>query len=301
MYAVLHSPRNRPCCTTPGTSSKASERASGVEMRPKEASRIRCPPSVTKGSPAASSRSLRPPSAPKVTNISARTRCVAPKAELVDFDRQRKPAECRHLLRDIGNHHHPIGSGGHNLLPQQCAAAALDEIELGVELIRAVDGQVEPVDGVEVGERNVEAARLGGGHLGSRNAKAGQPIGHPRTEQIDKMPRRGASAEADAHAAPDLAEGPSPRLPAFPLPHMSSPPSPQCGGKSPAGGSAYTRLHTLVNGKCRIMATQCRPAVPAVAESSASALHRLWQTRYGAPFRHRGEGSDRFSEAMFDP
>ena len=44
-----------------------------------------------------------------------------------------------------------------HLLAQEGASAALDEVELRVDLVGAVDGEVEARDGVEGGEGDVEA------------------------------------------------------------------------------------------------------------------------------------------------
>ena len=57
-------PRNRPCSTTPGIAWSAPDRALGSGMRPKDASMIKCPPSVTKGAPSRI-RSISGPARPR--------------------------------------------------------------------------------------------------------------------------------------------------------------------------------------------------------------------------------------------
>ena len=59
----------------------------------------------------------------------------------------------------VGDHDHAIRRRGHDLLPQQRAAAALDQVERGIDFVGAVDREVEPVDLVERGQRNPAALR----------------------------------------------------------------------------------------------------------------------------------------------
>ena len=47
------------------------------------------------------------------------------------------------LLSVLGDHHEPARGRRHDLLPQQRAAASLDETEVGVDLVRAVDREVQ--------------------------------------------------------------------------------------------------------------------------------------------------------------
>ena len=65
-------------------------------------------------------------------------------AETDDFDRQRESTQIFDLFRGIGNDHHAIGCRGNDLFLQQGTAAALDQVEVVIEFIRAVDGQVQP-------------------------------------------------------------------------------------------------------------------------------------------------------------
>jgi hypothetical protein len=74
------------------------------------------------------------------------------KAKAVNLDRQWKTAQRLNNLRAIGDDDHGIGSGGHDLLAQQRAATALDEIEPGVQFVRPVDGDVKAIQRIEVGK-----------------------------------------------------------------------------------------------------------------------------------------------------
>ena len=49
-----------------------------------------------------------------------------------------------------------------HLLAEEGATAALDEVEVGVNLIRAIDGHVEVGDGIEGGEGDAEGCRATG-------------------------------------------------------------------------------------------------------------------------------------------
>jgi len=59
-------------------------------------------------------------------------------------------AEPRHPLAALRHHEEPLGGRHHDLLPKERRPAALDQAELGVDLVGAVDRQVEyelPVEG----------------------------------------------------------------------------------------------------------------------------------------------------------
>ena len=69
----------------------------------------------------------------------------------------KRPSTSTHL-DVVGDHDHAIGRRGDDLFTQQCAAAALDEIERGIDLVGAIDRQIEPVDVVERGQRRCRSA-----------------------------------------------------------------------------------------------------------------------------------------------
>ena len=64
-------------------------------------------------------------------------------AEAHHLDGQGKPAEPVDALGGIGDDHHALGRDGHDLLPQQGPPAALDQPQVVVELVGAVDGKIE--------------------------------------------------------------------------------------------------------------------------------------------------------------
>ncbi len=128
------------------------------------------------------------------------------KAEPHHLDRKREFAEHRHELGVVGDHHHLVGGGGHDLLAEQRPSTALDQAELIVDLVGAVDSQVQMRRLVEGGERNAEAfgafpRGLGGGH-----AQDLQTAGHLLCERIDEPLRRRSRAEPEPHAVEDEIE-----------------------------------------------------------------------------------------------
>src|SRR5580704_3787020 len=86
-----------------------------------------------------------------------------------DLDRQWKRAEPWHELGRIGNDDHALRGGGDDLLAQQRPAAALDQIELGIDFVGPVDRQIEFRNVVKCSERNAKRLRLRGRRLRRRN------------------------------------------------------------------------------------------------------------------------------------
>ena len=116
------------------------------------------------------------------------------------LDRQREAAERRYPFRFIGNDDHARGSRGHDLFPQQRAAAALDQAQIGGDLVGAVDGQIEFRRLVEAGQRHaqplgVAASRFRRGHRDHVEAGA-DALG----QKLDEMLGGRAGAEAEPHA-----------------------------------------------------------------------------------------------------
>src|SRR5690606_30324295 len=120
-------------------------------------------------------------------------------AETVDFNWERIAAEGIDELAGIGDHDHLVGGRRDDLLAQQGTAAALDEVHVGVDLVGAIHGEVEAIEGIEVGKGNAERTRLPVGGLGSGNAQHFEPIANALAQQVDEVPGGGAGAEAEAH------------------------------------------------------------------------------------------------------
>nr|GMC80474.1 hypothetical protein Iba_chr04aCG20600 [Ipomoea batatas] len=62
-------------------------------------------------------------------------------AELDDLDGhcETRPAEPRDELRVVDDHHELVGRGLHHFLAEEGAAAALDEVQIRIDLVGAVD------------------------------------------------------------------------------------------------------------------------------------------------------------------
>ena len=85
-----------------------------------------------------------------------------------------------------------------DLLAQQRAAEALDEVAGGAHLVGAVDGEVDPWVGRQVGERDAYLARQVAGGVGRRDAgDAGEPA---RRQPPPDLAHRGAGRGAGAQA-----------------------------------------------------------------------------------------------------
>jgi len=63
-----------------------------------------------------------------------------------DLDGKGKGSERRDLLRPIGDDHQPPGVCGNDFFPDQRSAAPLDQIKLGIDLVGAIDGEIERPD-----------------------------------------------------------------------------------------------------------------------------------------------------------
>lgn len=95
------------------------------------------------------------------------------------------PAQAGDQLRLVDDADKPVRDQLDHLLAQQRAAAALDEVELRVDLVGAVDGEVEARDGVERGEGDVEACGVvvrGGKVLGFEGEGEGEGAGEEKIE-----------------------------------------------------------------------------------------------------------------------
>ncbi len=107
-------------------------------------------------------------------------------AVLHDFYGQRKLPQRLHQLGLIGDDDHLFRGGGHDLLDQMRAAAALDEIEIAIGFIGAIDHQIEIAHLVELGNRNAQRARLFRRAVGGGDAGDGEPATHARGQNFEE-------------------------------------------------------------------------------------------------------------------
>ena len=108
-----------------------------------------------------------------------------------------------HHLALVGDHHHPIGSGRHDLLAEQGAAAAFDQAKLVVDLVGAIDREIELRRLIERGERNSELLGLDARRLRTRHAEHAQAPGDPLPESGNEAGSCRAGTEPKPHAVLD--------------------------------------------------------------------------------------------------
>ncbi len=135
---------------------------------------------------------------------------LAGAAEGDDFDGQAvKGAELRRHLGFVDHDDFALAGLGHDFLVEQGAAAALDQIEAGVDLVGPVDGHID--DGGALGIDQREAGRpCGAGHFGRSGeaAESGQFAGGVAAGDFaDGMDGGRAGAESDDGAGFEEADG----------------------------------------------------------------------------------------------
>ena len=114
--------------------------------------------------------------------------------EVDNFHRQRKFSEDGNNLSRVRNYDHLLRCGGDNLFPQQRAASTLNEVQVGTNLVGAIDGDVELRMLVQRGQRNAHCPRQVGGVHGCWNASDFQAFPHAFTQSDDCEISGGARA-----------------------------------------------------------------------------------------------------------
>ena len=109
----------------------------------------------------------------------------------------------------VGDHDHARGGRGNDLFPQQRAAAALDQAEIGPDLVGAVDGQIELRRFIERGQRDAAALGIGAGRLRRRHRNDVEAGPHAFADQLDEMLRGRAGAKPEPHAGTHEFDGAS--------------------------------------------------------------------------------------------
>jgi hypothetical protein len=115
-----------------------------------------------------------------------------------------RAAEPRHELGLVDDDDEPIAGALDHLLPEQRPAAALDEVEVRVDLVGAVDGEADAGarGGVERKQRDPDAGGVGLRLEGGGNA--GDPGQRAHAEEVaqavQRVRGRGTRAQAQRHA-----------------------------------------------------------------------------------------------------
>ena len=107
------------------------------------------------------------------------------------------------MLGAVGDHQHAGAGGGDDLLPQMRGTAALDQAKLIVDLVRAVDREIEFGHLVEGRQRNALGGRLNARRLRRRNSHDLQPCPHTLAQRRHEERRRRSRADAKAHSVGD--------------------------------------------------------------------------------------------------
>ena len=186
----------------------ARRAASGI--RPRWASTIQWPPSVTKAWPSLPFRTVIGPETPLSANALPMARWVAARPNgMTSTGSGKRPSTSTHF-EFVGDHDHAIRRRGDDLFAQQRAAAALDDIERRIDFIGAIDGQIEPVDVVERGQLDAASYRVGAGRFRGRHADHVKPGADPFAQKFDEMFRGRTGAEAELHAVAHMLERAAP-------------------------------------------------------------------------------------------
>ena len=115
----------------------------------------------------------------------------------------------------VGDDDQPARGRGDDLLPQQRPAQPLDQVQPRVDLVRAVNGDIDRRVVVEAAQGHAAALGFAGGHLGRGDADDALelPRGQQRAEATHGKDGRAARAQADDHARLDIGDGPFGRFP----------------------------------------------------------------------------------------
>jgi hypothetical protein len=114
-----------------------------------------------------------------------------PERQQLERDRRHDPVDDLVRRRD---HDEPLGRRRDDLLARMRAAAALDQPALGVDLVGAVDRDVEPLELLERLDLDPQRARRDLGRDGGRHAA---DVQLPRRERRQHRRDRRAGAEPD--------------------------------------------------------------------------------------------------------
>jgi hypothetical protein len=144
-------------------------------------------------------------------------------AEAVDLDGQRKRPSVSTSLETSAMTIMASDAAATIFSRSKRTAAALDEIEGRIDLVGAIDGDVEPVERVEIGQGDAQRLRLARRDFGGGNANTVETGGDLFAEQIDEMLGCRAGTQAEPHARPNLGQRHGRRLPLQVLAHGSLP------------------------------------------------------------------------------
>ena len=205
--APVASPRTIRARRRPGRRRAPRRALPAASIRRRCASRMQWPPSVRKGCAVAPSARRSSPDAPAARTAAAVLFGSPPRPKGTTSIGSGKRPSVATRFDAVGDHDHAPARRRDDLLAQERAAAALDQAQLVVELVGAVDGEVELGRLVERRQRNAFPLGLSPRRLGGRNRDDVEAASHPLAEQRDEMRRRRAAAEPELHAVFDESHG----------------------------------------------------------------------------------------------
>ena len=97
-----------------------------------------------------------------------------------------------------------IARAGDNLFAKQSGTASFDEIAIAVDLVRAVNSEMNPVDLLKRDQRHAETGRELAGLFARLDTAHEQAVGNFVGQHLDEILGRGAGAETDGHAILDV-------------------------------------------------------------------------------------------------
>src|SRR5215475_4723151 len=103
------------------------------------------------------------------------------------LDGQRKLAQLFDLLGRICNHHEALRYRGDHLLSQERAAAAFNQVQLGINFVRAVNVDVNFWMGLESGQRNTKLLGQFFSRLRRRNSQYLQALANALRQESDEI------------------------------------------------------------------------------------------------------------------
>ncbi|MNZ76599.1 hypothetical protein D3C78_951120 [compost metagenome] len=111
------------------------------------------------------------------------------------FDRQREGTQHRHQLAGVGDADEGLGHGGNDLLAGQGRATALDQVQVLVAFVGAVDVELQVADGVQLIHRNTMTLQACSGRFGTGHGavEGGLVLGQGVDEAVGG--RTGADAD----------------------------------------------------------------------------------------------------------
>jgi hypothetical protein len=112
-----------------------------------------------------------------------------------DFHRQREAAEDRYELGIVDDAHEAARGGGDDLLAGERRAAALDQMQLRVGFVGAVDVHVEVADGIQIQDLDAMLLEACSRALRTRNGTLDRHFA--RSQRIDEEVDGGAGADAE--------------------------------------------------------------------------------------------------------